>query len=150
MSRLQSRTVRPGLRSSIRIQHTLLWEFHMGIASFSPTNLMDSVHGLLGWITSGSGKHHHGHTPPALRSSPARGMVLRNGYAESTAAHSTFAPSPRPPSRPLRVLRVMEAPPLNNTSAGRIRISGRMADVCAELDRLAALEAAPHNSTLLQ
>ena len=36
--------------------------------------------------------------------------------------------------RPLRVVR----------SSGRIVISGRMADVCAELDRLAALEAAVH------
>jgi hypothetical protein len=121
----------------------------MGIASFSPTNLMDSVHGLLGWITSNTGTHHHRQPPPALRPSPARSMV-RNGYAESTAVHSTFTHPPRAPSRPLRVLQVMEAPPHNNTSAGRIRISGRMADVCAELDRLAALEATPLNSTLLQ
>jgi hypothetical protein len=43
--------------------------------------------------------------------------------------------------RPLRVLRVVEPAPAN-ADAGRMRISGRMADVCAELDRLAALEAA--------
>lgn len=43
----------------------------------------------------------------------------------------------RPPT--LRVLRNIEAdmPP---GSSGRMAISGRMADVCAELDRLAALE----------
>ena len=40
---------------------------------------------------------------------------------------------------PLRVARVMEAQQ-NRQSAGRMVISGRMADVCAELDRLAALE----------
>ena len=42
--------------------------------------------------------------------------------------------------RPLRVLQVMET---GQTPAqvGRMRISGRMADVCAELDRLAAHEA---------
>jgi hypothetical protein len=40
---------------------------------------------------------------------------------------------------PLRVARVMEAQ-LNRQSAGRMVISGRMADVCAELDRLAELE----------
>ncbi len=44
------------------------------------------------------------------------------------------------PARPLRVLRVVEKgqPP----ATGRLVISGRMADVCAELDRLAAREAA--------
>lgn len=43
-------------------------------------------------------------------------------------------------ARPLRVLRVVEKgqPP----ATGRLVISGRMADVCAELDRLAAREAA--------
>ena len=45
---------------------------------------------------------------------------------------------------PLRVIRVKEASPHAVTSAnpqkmaGRMVISGRMADVCAELDRLAA------------
>jgi hypothetical protein len=45
--------------------------------------------------------------------------------------------------RPLRMVRVMEA---GQTSAqtGRMVISGRMADVCAELDRLAAHEARLH------
>ncbi len=41
----------------------------------------------------------------------------------------------------LRVLRVTESDQRVN-GAGRMVISGRMADVCAELDRLAALEAA--------
>ena len=36
---------------------------------------------------------------------------------------------------PLRIVRVKEA---NPQMAGRMVISGRMADVCAELDRLAA------------
>jgi hypothetical protein len=40
---------------------------------------------------------------------------------------------------PLRIARVMEAQQ-NRQSAGRMVISGRMADVCAELDRLAELE----------
>lgn len=43
--------------------------------------------------------------------------------------------------KPLRVLRVME-PGQQRTCVGRMVISGRMADVCAELDRLAACEAA--------
>ncbi|MDR6535495.1 hypothetical protein [Variovorax soli] len=45
------------------------------------------------------------------------------------------------PARPLRVVRTVDAQP-NGTGRGRVVISGRMADVCAELDRLAALEAA--------
>ncbi len=43
-------------------------------------------------------------------------------------------------NRPLRVLQLLE-PSLGHGHAGRLRISGRMADVCAELDRLAAREA---------
>lgn len=42
---------------------------------------------------------------------------------------------------PLRVVRVVESGQAR-TSVGRMVISGRMADVCAELDRLAACEAA--------
>jgi len=42
---------------------------------------------------------------------------------------------------PLRVVRVVETGQAR-ASVGRMVISGRMADVCAELDRLAAREAA--------
>ena len=42
--------------------------------------------------------------------------------------------------RPLRVVRVAEDQRPAQHSAGRMVISGRMADVCAELDRLIALE----------
>jgi hypothetical protein len=48
---------------------------------------------------------------------------------------------PAPAARPLRVVRVIESGD-RQSSLGRIVISGRMADVCAELDRLAAREAA--------
>jgi hypothetical protein len=42
-----------------------------------------------------------------------------------------------PLQRPLRVVRVLDG---RHARAGRMVISGRMADVCAELDRLAELE----------
>jgi hypothetical protein len=42
--------------------------------------------------------------------------------------------------QPLRVVRLSEAG-TSTEGAGRMRISGRMADVCAEIDRLAAKEA---------
>ena len=41
--------------------------------------------------------------------------------------------------RPLRVVRVLDGVQ-GNRAIGRIVISGRMADVCAELDRLVAIE----------
>jgi hypothetical protein len=52
-------------------------------------------------------------------------------------------PARRNSHRPLRTLRVMEA---NQTpgQVGRMVMSGRMADVCAELDRLVACEARLH------
>ena len=66
------------------------------------------------------------------------------------ARRATPKPVPRPAPaaapiaavvRPLRVVHVLEASP-RPSGAGRMVISGRLADVCAELDRLAALEAA--------
>lgn len=60
----------------------------------------------------------------------------------SAAGHGHVAwPPARRGSRPLRVLRVVDIGHAS-TTAGRMVISGRMADVCAELDRLAALEIA--------
>jgi hypothetical protein len=43
-------------------------------------------------------------------------------------------------NRPLRVVHVAEDQRQPRHTAGRMVISGRMADVCAELDRLIALE----------
>ena len=46
-----------------------------------------------------------------------------------------------PPTKPLRVVRVAEDGHASPSSAGRMVMSGRMADICAELDRLVHLEA---------
>ncbi|MDN8615319.1 hypothetical protein [Variovorax ginsengisoli] len=59
---------------------------------------------------------------------------LRQGTAGPAAAAGATA-------RPLRVVRMVDAQQPGR-AAGRMVISGRMADVCAELDRLVALEAA--------
>jgi hypothetical protein len=69
---------------------------------------------------------------------PRRGVARRQRPAR--------APEPAPATRrhaapALRVVRVFE-PSQPRAAAGRMVISGRMADVCAELDRLAAQEAA--------
>ena len=45
------------------------------------------------------------------------------------------------PAKPLRVVRVAEGGHASPSSAGRMVMSGRMADICAELDRLVHLEA---------
>ena len=62
--------------------------------------------------------------------------------------HSTFIAPVSPDSqpciqirRPLRVMRVVESGQ-SRAHVGRMMISGHMADVCAELDRLVAREAA--------
>ena len=56
-------------------------------------------------------------------------------------AASLTAQPPAPLAPALRVLRVAESGPRSDC-AGRMVISGRMADVCAELDRMVAREAA--------
>lgn len=51
------------------------------------------------------------------------------------------------PVRPLRVVRVIDRQ-ATGSHTGRVVISGRMSDVCAELDRLAALEASEMSPSL--
>lgn len=79
-------------------------------------------------------------SPPSLpglahfkASSPR--VCTRSNAGASGAVHTDAL-------RPLRVLRVFEAGQ-KPSQVGRMVISGRMADVCAELDRLAAFER-PH------
>lgn len=65
----------------------------------------------------------------------------------STPCTSSLHVCPKPvrlvQRRPLRVVRILETGQ-SSTQVGRMVISGRMADVCAELDRLAACEATSH------
>jgi hypothetical protein len=62
---------------------------------------------------------------------------LSQGMKPGSAQHRNHATQVAPA---LRVLRVTESDQ-RVKGAGRMVISGRMADVCAELDRLAAIEA---------
>jgi hypothetical protein len=69
---------------------------------------------------------------------------------QPAASEASRAPAPAATARavtPLRVVRVVE-PSAPRAVAGRMVISGRLADVCAELDRLAALEAGNEPTTL--
>ena len=86
--------------------------------------LWSPLQGLLHWLAPERTATHRpsaSHGLPAPGRVPARTLGLR--------------------SRPLRVVHVMEAGQ-PRAHVGRMVISGRMADVCAELDRLAACEAA--------
>jgi hypothetical protein len=67
-----------------------------------------------------------------LRYVAIRPACAARGAAEKAASAGHAA-------RPLRVIRVIDPRAAHNAS--RMVISGRMADVCAELDRLVALEA---------
>lgn len=73
---------------------------------------------------------------------PTRALRMVHPSGQRTVGHVRLA-TPSRNARPsaLRVLRVCDAQPMPG-EVGRLRISGRMADVCAELDRLAAQEAA--------
>ena len=99
----------------------------MGIALFTVNSLFAPLQGLVSWLSGRPAS-----TPVASRFIASQVQLARPAGPK---------PSPKAVARPLRVLRVVDAgqPP---AGAGRMVISGRLADVCAELDRLAALEAA--------
>ena len=71
---------------------------------------------------------------------PLRPTTVSTPVLPCSNATAAIVRSNRPVQRPLRVVRVMEAGQ-PRSQVGRMVISGRMADVCAELDRLAACEA---------
>ena len=62
-------------------------------------------------------------------------------FIASSGAISRARTIYHPNQKPLRVVHVLESGQ-PRSDVGRMVISGRMADVCAELDRLAACEAA--------
>lgn len=95
----------------------------MAIALFPFEQLTAPLQALAGWFAA---------KPPRNAAHAAASPTVR----------SVRLPSQPPlPVRPLvRVVRVVESAPPSK-GAGRMVISGRMADVCAELDRMAAVEA---------
>ena len=120
--------------------------FHMGIALLGLSGLFQGLTGLTGVAGLIGFKRP---TPVAVTSkrlSPSTRPVWgqRNASCSSSglkAKLQTHAVRPSLATPALRVLRVTESGQ-RVTGAGRMVISGRMADVCAELERLAALEAA--------
>jgi hypothetical protein len=82
---------------------------------------------------------------PRVNNGPGlAGATLRNAGVAAIHRPREAPVSPRAQKvMPLRVLRVVESGQPRSCS-GRLVISGRMADVCAELDRLVEREAALH------
>ena len=95
----------------------------MAIAFASLTSLFLPLHSFVEWLGGGAPAPRHVFQPAAV---PA-----------PVAASPAVAPRRAPAVRVVRVIEPSQAP----ARAGRMVISGRFADVCAELDRMAALEA---------
>ena len=111
----------------------------MGIALLTFSSLFQGLSALQRMATAAPAVH------PANRARVfSSGRPVRAGQSLHRGARP-FTLAPRPVhttvSTPLRVVRLSEGGERPG-SAGRMVISGRMADVCAELDRLAARETA--------
>jgi hypothetical protein len=89
-------------------------------------NLFAPVQALVDWFA---------HSPAPAPVQPVREPVRPQRPAQVTRRPMSVPQAPKP----LRVVRLVE-PAAPRSTAGRMVISGRMADVCAELDRLAAQE----------
>lgn len=113
----------------------------MNIASPTPPAMMAPLHSLLRWLLPTAFEPVAPHAASICHRA-STSITVASPYPSVTARHGADQSSTTP-SRPLRVVRFLEA---GQTPAqvGRMVISGRMSDVCAELDRLAAREAALH------
>ena len=105
----------------------------MGMAMSLAHNVFTPLVPLFSWLFSG------GLRTPSHGNAPDRtlGVAAKRSVTVAPVQHGVA------PSRPLRVVRVADSGRFER-GGGRIVISGRMADVCAELDRLAALESRLH------
>ena len=113
----------------------------MNIAFFAIPDILAPLHLLVRRLKADVSRRMHGSTasaPGLPTRSPASGVAT---VAMMAPPHAQPIVVRRQP--PLRVVHVMDGNPAR-ASSGRMVISGRMADVCAELDRLAAREATLH------
>jgi hypothetical protein len=97
-------------------------------------NMSSTIKNLWHWLVDAPADH-AGQIHLRTRQPQGSQQTLRPAKASRLVKDAT--------ARPLRVVRVLETG-MSGTTA-RLRISGRMADVCAELDRLALAEARLHH-----
>jgi hypothetical protein len=115
----------------------------MGIALLTFSSLLQGLSVVQRAVASGS----HPASPSNARSADhgRSGCIntrINSPFHRPVQATTLSSGTGRPAGKtPLRVVRMSESGERPD-AAGRMVISGRMADVCAELDRLAAREAA--------
>jgi hypothetical protein len=107
----------------------------MGIALFTATSLLAPVHKLLRECVASAARRFATDARTTVHPYPQPHATSAVGPAQACGAATVR----KPVLRPLRVVRVIDGPQ-GNRGTGRMVISGRMADVCAELDRLVACE----------
>lgn len=102
-------------------------------------NLLAPLQGLWRWLV------------PTCISTAAMSREVHREYSDPVLEPARFikqrpcvAMPARAVMRPLRIVRVLDHDGSPTNNVGRMLISGRMADVCAELDRLVA-----HEQTML-
>ena len=113
----------------------------MNTAQLVVPEILSPLQGLLRWFVPATSPH---------QPRPAYASASRHEFAINTIATTACQTRAEPQNhsdlsnrRPLRVVRILEADHVQ-ANVGRMMISGRMADVCAELDRLVAHETAFH------
>jgi hypothetical protein len=113
----------------------------MNIATIATPGLWTPLQDLLRWLAPVSAPARTRALPSIAK--PHSGAISPIAIHAHASRRGNSLPSHLAQRRPLRIVRIMEA---GQTPAqvGRMVISGRMADVCAELDRLAACEASRH------
>ena len=113
----------------------------MNFELFDKPGILAPLNDLMNWLAPTS----LASTNKSTRSNASTiGIKFRRPVNPSSLPPNEVKPTFRTLSHiPLRIVRILEADhaPAN---VGRMVISGRMSDVCAELDRLAARESALH------
>ncbi len=128
----------------------------MGIVSFSHSSMLSvllaPVHALAAWFVPAQSASSRFSPPAAAQrfnqlalpfASPSRTAAGQHqpAAAPATDVRTSKLPLKKPAPSRLRVVREFDSN-VGPACAGRMVISGRMADVCAELDRMAQREAA--------
>lgn len=113
----------------------------MTIALYAMTKLTAPLHRLSSWLANTA-------APQAAAIGTPRGTYRADApflrVTNPIMTRPSASNNPKKAIQPtLRIERIVETGQRAN-QAGRMVISGRMADVCAELDRLVAREAALH------
>lgn len=107
----------------------------MNTALFATADFFGPLQGLMRWWSASRFPAVGTQLPKREVQSTAPELVAANDQLTRATGRNSIV------SMPLRIVRVVETGQAS-ASVGRMVISGSMADVCAELDRLAAREAA--------